>query len=192
MSAAVAFRFLCRSLALVVVATATGVVHAQANTPYGEISVGQSHFGLSCGTVAGMTCKNSGTAVSLTAGDMFSPNWGAELSYLNFGHVDHGYGTIDAQALDLALVARLPVSEHWEFSGKVGATYGITHIPTVTEAGLVSGRGSGWGVGYGVGVDYNFTRNFSASVEWQRHDLHFAGQGTSPVSIVSLGVGFRF
>ena len=190
-----------RGLLSAALAGAACGAHAQSSVPdaswhagssYGAIAVGRSHFGTSCGTVAGLTCRNAGTAVSLTAGDMFTEHLGAELSYLNFGHADRAGGSVRAQALDLALVGRLPVTDRLEVKGKVGATYGITHTSAAIDAGLSTGRATGWGLGYGVGLDYHINRRLDASVEWQRHDLHFAGQGTSPVSMVTAGVGFRF
>ena len=159
---------------------------------YGSVSVGRSHFGTSCGNVAGLTCRSSGTAASLTAGDMFSEHLGAEVSYLNFGSAQRAGGTVSAQALDVAVVGRLPVGEHLVFRGKVGATWGRTKVSASTAAGLVTGRETGWGLGYGVGADYRLTRRLDATLEWQRHDLRFAGQGTSPVSMVTAGIGYRF
>ncbi len=164
----------------------------RSGTSYGGISVGQSRFGTNCGSVAGLTCRKTGTAVSLTAGDMFTDYLGAELSYVNFGHADRAGGTVSAQGIDLALVGRLPVNDQLSAFAKVGGTYGITHVDASTDAGLVSGRESGFGLGYGAGLTYNISRTFNASLEWQRHDMHFAGQGTSGVSMVTAGIGFRF
>lgn len=166
--------------------------HWRAGSSYGAIAVGRSHFGTSCGTVAGLTCRNAGTAVSLAAGDMFTDHVGAELSYLDFGHADRAGGSVRARALGLALVGRLPLGDRLQARGKVGGTFGVTHTSAAPAAGLPTGRATGWGLGYGVGLDYHISRRLDASVEWQRHDLHFAGQGTSPVSLVTAGVGFRF
>lgn len=189
--------------ALVLVAVAASAVGAQAQglgetswksgTSYGEVAVGRSHFGTSCGVVAGLTCKNAGIAYSLRAGDMFSTYFGAELSFLDFGHADRAGGTVSARAGDLALVGRMPVTDHLELTGKVGGTWGVTHVSASTAAGLATtGRASGWGVGYGLGLNYNVSRTVSASLEWQRHDLHFAGQGNQPVSMITAGLGWRF
>jgi hypothetical protein len=194
-------RPLRRSLVLAVMAGAAAGAQAQSTVPegswhsgstYGGVSVGRSHFDTSCGNVAGLTCKNSGTAFSIMAGDMFTSNIGAELSYLNFGHADRAGGTVSAQGIDLALVGRLPILDHLEASGKVGGTFGRTKTSASGDAGLVMGRETGWGVGYGVGLDYRITGSVNASLEWQRHDLHFAGQGTSPVSMITAGLAYRF
>jgi hypothetical protein len=77
-------------------------------------------------------------------------------------------------------------------SGKVGATYGITHVSAVADAGLPSGRDKGLGLGYGVALDVNVIRGIHGAVGWEQHDFHFAGQGTSKVKNVTLALGYTF
>src|SRR5262245_57637823 len=54
------------------------------------INIGKPTYSTSCGTLAGLSCSNNGTSVSVTAGDMITRNWGAELSYLDLGKADRG------------------------------------------------------------------------------------------------------
>jgi OOP family OmpA-OmpF porin len=156
------------------------------------IAIGKPHYETSCGNISGLSCSNNGTSVSITAGNMFSEYWGAELSYLDLGKADRAGGSVDARGLNLSLVGRVPLGDNFDIAGKVGATYGITHVNANPLAGLMNGRDSGWGLGYGVAVNVHFARGLSASVGWEQHDFQFAGQGTSAVKNVTLGLAYRF
>jgi len=59
-------------------------------------------------------------------------------------------------------------------------------------AGLMNGRDSSWGLGYGVALNVHFARGLSANVGWEQHDFHFAGQGTSAVKNVTVGMAYTF
>jgi hypothetical protein len=156
------------------------------------ITIGKPHYDTSCGNIAGLSCSNNGTSVSVTAGNMFSEYWGAELSYLDLGKADRAGGSVDARGLNLSLVGRLPLGDNFDFSGKVGGTYGVTHVNADPVAGLVNGRDSGWGLGYGVNLNVHFTHGLSGSLGWEQHDFHFAGQGTSAVRNVTVGMAYTF
>jgi hypothetical protein len=156
------------------------------------IEIGKPTYDTSCGNIAGLSCSNNGTSVSVTAGNMFTENWGAELSYLDLGRADRAGGTVDARGLNLSVVGRLPLGEHFGLEGKVGTTYGVTHVDANPVAGLVNGRASGWGLGYGVAFDVHFAHGLSANVGWEQHNFHFAGQGTSAVKNITVGMALRF
>jgi hypothetical protein len=156
------------------------------------IAVGKPTYSTSCGNIAGLSCSNNGTSVSVTAGNMFTRNWGGELSYLDLGKADRAGGSVDARGVNVSLVGRLPVGDNFAFEGKVGATYGVTHVNANPVSGLLSGRASGMGLGYGVAFDVNFTGGLQGSVGWEQHDFHFAGQGMSTVKNITLGLSYRF
>jgi hypothetical protein len=156
------------------------------------IAIGKPTYSTSCGNIAGLSCSNNGTSVSVTAGNMFTRNWGAELSYLDLGKADRAGGSVDARGINLSVVGRLPLGDNFAFEGKVGATYGVTHVNVDPLSGLTSGRASGMGVGYGVAFDVNFPRGLTGSVGWEQHDFHFAGQGMSTVKNITLGLAYRF
>jgi OOP family OmpA-OmpF porin len=156
------------------------------------IVIGKPTYETSCGNIPGLSCANNGTSVSVTAGNMFMEYFGAELTYLNLGSADRAGGSVDARGLNLSVVGRLPIGEHFGLEAKVGPTYGRTHVNANPVAGLVNGLDTGWGLGYGVAFDVHFARGLSGSVGWEQHDFHFAGQGTSAVKNVTLGLAYTF
>ena len=164
---------------------------SRANNAFVGINIGKPTYNTSCG-LPGFSCSNNGTSVSITAGDMLTRNWGAELSYLDLGKADRGGGSVDARGLNLSIVGRLPLSDWLDVEGKVGTTYGITHVNANPASGIQNGRDSGFGLGYGVALGVHFGRGFSANVGWEQHDFHFVGQGTSAVKNITLGVAYTF
>ncbi|WP_114970924.1 outer membrane protein [Rhodoferax ferrireducens] len=45
---------------------------------------------------------------------------------------------------------------------------------------------------YGVGAEYKFTPQWSAVLQYDEHDLKFAGDNRDRISVVSLGARYRF
>jgi len=164
----------------------------RAGAPFVGVEVGKPHYGTSCGNIAGLSCSNNGTSVSVTAGDMFTHNWGAELSYLDLGKADRAGGTVSARGMNFSIVGRLPVTDALDVAGKLGTTWGITHVNAGPTSGLENGHSKGFGVGYGAALDLHFPRGLVGSIGWERHEFHFIGQGTSPVNNLTLGLAYRF
>ncbi len=164
----------------------------QAGRSFIDLSVGKSTYNTSCGNVAGLTCSRGTTSYSLTAGNMVTDNFGIELSAMNFGKADRAGGSVSARGVNLSAVGRLPLGDSFALEGKVGPTYGVTHVTSAQDAGLANGRDSGFGLGYGVALDVNVARGLHGSVGWEQHDFHFAGQGTSSVKNITLALGYTF
>jgi len=164
----------------------------QAGKSFIDLSVGKSSYSTSCGNVAGLTCSRGTTSYSLTAGNMVSDNVGVELSAMNLGKADRAGGSVIARGINLSAVARLPLGDSFALEGKIGPTYGVTHVTAATESGLVSGRAHGFGLGYGVALDVNVTRGIHGSIGWEQHDFKFAGQGRSNVKNLTLALGYTF
>jgi OOP family OmpA-OmpF porin len=156
------------------------------------VAVGKARYGTSCGNVAGLTCSNSGTSYSITAGNMFTQNVGIELSYLDLGKADRAGGSVSARGINVSAVGRVPLGDVFGVEGKVGTTYGVTHINPAAIAGLSSGRDSGFGLGYGIALDVNVARGLHGAIGWEQHDFHFAGQGTSNVRNITVGLNYVF
>ena len=146
----------------------------QAGKSFIDLSVGKAAYHTSCGDVAGLTCSRGTTSYSLTAGNMITDNIGVELSAMNFGKADAAGGSVSARGLNLSAVGRLPLGENFGIEGKVGPTYGVTHVTAATEAGLVNGRATGLGLGYVGKRSLPFSQfsaptlqvDASASVRW--------------------------
>ncbi|MET0382378.1 MAG: outer membrane beta-barrel protein [Burkholderiaceae bacterium] len=174
---------------------AGGVGIGASSTKSGEsfigVNIGKATYNTSCG-VAGLTCQNNVTSYSVTAGNMFSENFGAELSLLNFGTASRAGGGASARGINLSAVGRLPLGDSFGLEGKLGTTYGITHVNAAALSGVSSGRAKGFGLGYGVALDVNISRGLKGALGWEQHDFHFAGQGTSNVKNVTVGLAYRF
>ena len=155
------------------------------------VNIGKATYGTSCG-VAGLTCQNNVTSYSVTAGDMFTENLGAEISLLNFGTADRANGGVSARGINLSAVGRVPLGDSFGIEGKLGTTYGVTHVNAAALSGVSSGRDKGFGLAYGVAFDVNIARGLHGAVGWEQHDFHFAGQGTSNVKNITVGLAYAF
>jgi hypothetical protein len=165
---------------------------AQARGSFVDLSVGRATYDGSCGSVAGLTCTRGTTSYSLAAGNMLTEHVGVALTAMNLGKADRAGGSVIARGLNLGVVGRLPLDEHFALAGKLGPTWGATHVSVPGGAGLSGGRASGVGLGYGVALDMDFMRRLRGSVGWEQHDFRFAGQGRSTVSDLTLALGWWF
>jgi hypothetical protein len=169
-----------------------GASGSQAGKSFIDLNVGKATYGTSCGHVAGLTCSRGTTSYSLTAGNMITENVGIELSAMNLGKANRAGGSVIARGVNLSAVGRIPLGDSFGLEGKVGTTYGVTHVSAAQVAGLASGRDSGFGLGYGVAIDVNVTRGIHGAIGWEQHDFHFVGQGKSSVRNVTLALGYSF
>ena len=169
-----------------------GGAKQQAGKSFIDLSVGKSTYNTSCGSVAGLTCSRGTTSYSLTAGNMVTDNVGVELSAMNLGKANRAGGSVIARGINLSVVGRLPLGDHFALEGKVGPTYGVTKVSVPASSGLDGGRARGVGLGYGVALDVNFAHGLHGAIGWEQHDFKFAGQGRSNVRNVTLSLGYRF
>ncbi len=190
--AAAALAIPCGAGAQSSLAAGVGNASATAGRSFIDIAVGKPRYATSCGDVAGFTCSNNGTSYSITAGNMFTQNVGASLAYLDLGNADRAGGSVRARGLNLSAVGRVPLGDSFAVEGKIGTTYGVTHVQANPLSGVTNGRDSGFGLAYGVALDVNFARGLRGSVGLDQHAMHFAGQGTSTVRNVTVGLGYQF
>jgi OOP family OmpA-OmpF porin len=173
-------------------AKSIGDAGSQAGHSFIDMSVGKATYGTSCGNVAGLTCSRGTTSYSLTAGNMVTDNVGVELSAMNLGKADRAGGSVIARGINLSAVGRVPLGDSFGLEGKVGTTYGVTHVSAPQNAGLSSGRDSGFGLAYGVALDVDVAHGLHGAIGWEQHDFHFVGQGTSNVRNITLALGYTF
>ena len=107
------------------------------------------------------------------------------------GSADRIGGRTKAQGVNLSLIGRAPLSEQFDVFGKVGTTYGRTRTNGFQGFDVATGKDDGFGLSYGLGVRWNFTPQWSAVLEWERHRFHFA-DGRNDVDLTSVGVQYRF
>jgi opacity protein-like surface antigen len=161
------------------------------NNGYIGLNVGRPRYSTPCGNTI-FNCDDPSASFNVYAGGMFNSFLGAEIGYLHMGDADRAGGTTRAQGINLSLVGRVPVSSRFSVFGKLGTTYGRTRTGAAAGSGITGGRDSGWGEAYGLGASFDFTNNWSAVLEWQRHRFHFAGDQRDFVRTTSLGVKYRF
>ncbi len=158
---------------------------------YIGLNAGQSNFSVGNGTGIFPSDKKD-RAIGLTAGSYFNNNFGAELGYTDFGRITRGGGNTKAQGVNFSLVGRLPLGNSFNLLGKVGTTYGRTSVSSAPGSGVTAGNASGFGLSYGIGAEYLFTPALSAVLQYDSHDLKFAGNGRDRVSATTLGLRYRF
>lgn len=158
---------------------------------YAGVNVGKSDFSVGSGSGI-FSSENKDTAYSLYGGSYFNNNLGMELGFTDFGKINRAGGTTKAQGFNLSLVGRLPLSPSFNLLGKVGTTYGRTDVSSVPGSGVASGSENGFGVSYGVGAEYAFNPQLSAVVQYDAHNLKFAGSGRDRVSATTAGLRYKF
>ena len=173
-------------------ARSIGDAGAQSGSSFIDMSVGKATYGTSCGNVAGLTCSHGTTSYSLTAGNMVTDNVGVELSAMNLGKADRAGGSVIARGINLSAVGRLPLGDSFGLEGKLGTTYGVTHVSAPQDVGVASGRDKGFGLAYGVALDVNVAHGLHGAIGWEQHDFHFVGQGSSNVKNITLALGYTF
>lgn len=160
------------------------------NNGYIGLSAGQSRYDLAAGPV-GAPYDDTDSAFKITTGGYFHPNWAVELGYLHAGRAGRLYGNTRAQGLNLSLVGRAPLGESFDVFGKLGTTYGWTRTTGSPGLGVATGKDDGFGLAYGAGLRWNFTPQWSAVLEWERHRMRFA-DGRADVDLTTLGVQYRY
>lgn len=195
--------------ALVIAASSLGAVTAaQAQTSSGSNSgrgfslytpgasyigfnAGQSDFSMGNGTNF-FSSENKDMAYNIYGGSYFNPNFGFELGFTDFGKVSRGGGTTKAEGINLSLVGRAPISESFNLLGKLGTTYGRTDVSSTPGSGITSGGESGFGLSYGIGAEFVFSPNMSAVLQYDQHEMEFAGSDKERISATTVGLRYRF
>lgn len=158
---------------------------------YIGMNAGKSDFSVGNGNGI-FSSESKDTAYNIYGGNYFNNNLGMELGFTDFGKINRAGGTTKARGVNLSLVGRLPLSPAFNLLGKVGTTYGHTSVSSFPGSGVASGSESGFGVSYGVGAEYAFTPQLSAVLQYDSHDLKFAGNGRDRVSATTAGLRYKF
>lgn len=189
--------FCASALAFAALTVATG---AQAQVSYAPSSPNSSYLGLnigksnySLGSGFGFFPSDShDTVYGINAGSYFNKNFGLELGYTNFGKIARAGGDTKAQGVNFSLVGMLPVSQSFNLLGKLGTTYSRTDVSSSPFSGVASGSESGFGVSYGIGAEYSFSPQLSGVIQYDEHNMKFAGTGRERVGATTVGLRYRF
>lgn len=194
-------RSLTKTLSATVVAVAalTAVAGAQAQSNYAinpganyvGLNIGKSDFSLGNGIGIFPSDKRD-TVYNIYAGNYFNKNFGLELGYTNFGKIARAGGSTKAQGVNLSLVGSFPLTTSFNLLGKVGTTYSRTDVTSSPFSGVASGNESGFGISYGIGAEYAFNPKLSAVLQYDEHNMKFAGTGRERISATTVGLRYRF
>ena len=157
---------------------------------YVGLNVGKPDYKLGC--TAGFSCDDPNASFHLYTGGSFNDWFGVEIGYLYMGKAHRQGGTTRGHGIDLNAVGTFPVSQSVKLFGKLGLTYGRTTISANAGSGEIVGDDDGFGPSYAVGASYDLNQATALLVEWDRHDMHFAGRGRESIDAINLGVKFRF
>lgn len=194
-----------RLLSAIVVAAAslTAVAGAQAQSMtsgptfyapgsgYIGFNAGKSDFSVGGGSGL-FSSEKKDTAYNIYGGTYFNPNFGLEAGFTDFGKINRGGGTTKANGINLSLVGKLPLSQSFNLLGKVGTTYARTDVSSSVGSGIAGGKESGFGLSYGVGAEYFFTPTVSGVVQYDEHNMKFAGTDKERVGAATAGLRYRF
>ncbi|GAB2592063.1 hypothetical protein GCM10027034_25940 [Ramlibacter solisilvae] len=158
---------------------------------YLGLNMGRSYYESSCSSTA-LVCDQGNPTARLYAGTTFGRTWGAEFGYVDLGRVLRPTGESRAEGLNLSLVGRTRLASSWSLFGRVGTTYGRTDTTAMAASSTPGGSEQGFGMSMGGGVSYDFTPRLSGTLEWETHDLRFAGGTRDPVRSTNLGLQYRY
>jgi OOP family OmpA-OmpF porin len=154
----------------------------------GSLGTGELHT--DC--VPGLSCDDPKTSGKIYTGGMFNPYLGVELGYVQWGDADRNGGTTKVRGVNAMLTGFLPLGPMFTLVGKVGTTYGWSKVSLGTGVDAPSGSVNGFGLAYGGGLSFDFDRNWSATLDWERHQLKFEGSDRKDVDLTTLGIKYRF
>ena len=206
-------------LSLLFLALAAFGLPALAQAPLTGFYAGAG-FGLTdarsiCNTVwlpAGTTlggCDKKDIGWKVYGGYQFTPHWGAEVGYLDFGKQRWGVAVggalpaiaeAEAKAWQLAATGTLPLvpaagiySPGFGVFGKLGIYRSDVDVRASGTGVAISANGRSTDWMWGLGARWDFTRNVSMRIEWER--FNNAGSntiGTTDLEMLSIGAMFRF
>ncbi len=137
---------------------------AQSEFAYAGAGIGTQNYP---STLNGVSTSGSATSGNIFVGYQFTENFAAELGYSDLGSVSGGVGQIDSYGVYLDAIGKLPVTDKWSLSGRLGATYMNANTP--------AGNDSGSGLKFGLGADYAISRLLMVGGEWDRYQFNVFG-----------------
>ena len=156
---------------------------------YIGIEGGQSKFKTDCSSFFDCDKTDSGWKVFL--GGQFSPIFGAELGYTDYGKINANGGDTKAWSGSAVLTAGVPIGDRFRVFAKGGGAYSDTDVHASPSTLFDTGHKTGWGATYGVGGAFGVTPNFGIRVDWDRTRMDFAS-GTRDVDLLSAGLQYHF
>jgi OmpA-OmpF porin, OOP family len=185
-----------KKIAMAVLLSVFVAVPAMAENFYGALDVGQATGKDICTNLPGVGCEDTAIFFRFAVGYQFSPMWGAEASYANYGKsnlISSGGFSADWEATGLQIsgTGTFPIGDKFSIIGKLGIA--STDIrETSNFAGNVNETTTK--LAYGIGVQYDFTEKVSGRAQYE--DMGTVGNdattGASKVTLLSAGVVYKF
>ena len=160
------------------------------------------------GLITSGTADGKNTGYKIFGGYEFNPYFGVEISLVDLGKVKYsgsyvGFpvtgGKVDVVGLNSSAVGIVPVNESFSLFGKLGIFAWEASWSEFSGGVPTKAQDNGADLSIGAGFIFNFTKNFSARLEWERFK---AGGGedyntgfpnlTSSAKIDFLSLGFLF
>ncbi len=181
---------------------------AEASNFYLAVDAGESKFKDACAGVPGtFGCKDNDTGYRLAGGYNFTPMWGAELSYADFGKATISgvvaappalilpfTGTYKATAVQVSGTGTFAINDVFAIIGKVGLVNSTAKLDVAVSGGGATGVSTTkTTAGFGVGVQFSFNQH--TAVRAQYEDLGTFGDATTgqtKLQFFSAGFVYRF
>lgn len=189
---------------LVTSATASycGIATAQGRFYIGG-AMGQADMKEGCNDVpSSISCDKTDTGFKLFGGYQFTPNWGAEVEYADFGKTKAS-GTVSGlpvsaeikvSGFGIAATGTLPLGSQFDLFGKLGLFHGTVDSTASVASSSGNLSGSSDKPYFGVGGSWNFASNWAARLEWAHYDK--VGDedktGTSNIDLYTVGIVYKF
>lgn len=158
---------------------------------YIGLSVGNGSLDTRC--IPGTSCDDPRGAVNLYTGGMFTPYFGVQLGYFRLGDADRNGGKTKVSGANISLVGLVPLAPNFSLVGRAGGTYGWTEVSAgVGGVTLATGKEEAFVPAYGAGISWDFHPNWSATLDWDRHHLKYAGDDRKNTDIATVGLKYRF
>jgi OmpA-OmpF porin, OOP family len=185
-----------KGLAVAVIFGATVSPAMAADSFYAALDVGQTTGTDICtGLPAGVSgCKDTASLVRVAGGYQFTPMWGAEVSYGDYGKASAGTGfglSVDWQlsGLQISGTGTFPIAPGLSLIGKLG----IAQTDLKVSGGGTSSTATSTNLAIGVGAQYDFTKNISVRAQYEDlGDVGDSNTGKTKVTLLSAGVVFKF
>ena len=150
-------------------------------------------------TVSG--CDNTDMGWKVYGGYQFTPHWGVELGYFDFGKATASATVLgvpvtaqgEATGWQLAATGTLPITPQFDLFAKLGIHNTDLDVRASALGVNVSAGGNSTDLAWGLGAKWNFTRNVSMRIEYERfNDVGDSTTGRTDIDMLSIGVMLRF
>lgn len=162
--------------------------------PYVGIGLGGSYRQYDSLSMETVKTDKFGAAQKIYAGYRITPNWGAEVGYVNLGKIESHYAAGDvfkgrADSFYLAGTGRLPLNEQFALTAKLMLAFNRT-VASASNASLEELEGHRKNLTLGsIGAEYAFTPNMVASLELDRYGMV---SKKTEASMLSVNLKYHF